>query len=181
MSIQPLEAERLHLAQLLEAVQRCGFHMHASARKLPWPLSGGFLHARRKDTELYEAMSAFNERFAKLQDTLGAAMRHAALLMGEVTSPFLRVLALFEKLGVIESVAAWQLGRTARNLAAHDYDTDYAVIAEHFNQLNALRPAILATASRLMAVCRSDLGIHAATDDFSSEFQTVLAETGVAA
>lgn len=176
-----LQAEQLHLAQLLEAVQRCGFHMHASARKLPWPLSGTHLHAHRKDTDLFEAMAAFNERFAKLQDTLGAAMRHAALLMGEVTSPFLRVLALFEKLGVIDSVAAWQLGRTARNLAAHDYDTDYAVIAEHFNQLNALRPAMLATASRLMAVCAADLGIRAATDDFAAEFQAVLAESGVAA
>lgn len=181
MSGQPLQAERLHLAQLLEAVQRCGFHMHASARKLPWPLSGPYLHAHRKDTDLFEAMAAFNERFAKLQDTLGAAMRHAALLMGEVTSPFLRVLALFEKLGVIESVSAWQLGRTARNLAAHDYDTDYAVIAEHFNQLNALRPAMLGTASRLMAVSAADLGIHPATEDFAREFQAVLAETGLAA
>ncbi len=30
--------------------------------------------------DLFEAASAFNERFSKLQDTLGAAMRHAALL-----------------------------------------------------------------------------------------------------
>jgi len=125
-------------------------------------------------------MAAFNERFAKLQDTLGAAMRHAALLMGETTSPFLRVLTLFEKLGVIASVAAWQLARTARNLSAHDYDTDYAVIAEHFNQLNTLRPAMLTTANRLMAVCATDLHIQAATDDFAAEFVSVLAETGVA-
>lgn len=177
--LQPLRAEQLHLAQLLEAVQRCCFHLHASARKLPWPLSGPHLHAHRKDTELFETMAAFNERFAKLQDTLGAAMRHAALLMGEATSPFLRVLSLFEKLGVIESIAAWQLGRTARNLAAHDYDTDYAVIAEHFNQLDALRPATLASASRLLAVCAADLGIRPASDDFAAEFQGVLAEAGI--
>jgi hypothetical protein len=180
MTMQPLQAEQLHLAQLLEAVQRCCFHMHASACKLPWPLSGGLLHARRKDTGLFEVMAAFNERFAKLQDTLGAAMRHAALLMGEVTSPFLRVLSLFEKLGVIESIAAWQLGRTARNLAAHDYDTDYAVIAQHFNQLDALRPATLTTASRLIAVCVQHLGIQPASDDFAAEFQGVLSEAGVA-
>ncbi|RVT53666.1 hypothetical protein ENE75_01875 [Rubrivivax albus] len=63
----------------------------------------------------------------------------------------------------------------------HDYDTDYAVIAEHFNQLNTLRPAVLASASRLMAVCAADLQVLAATDDFTAEFQVVLSETGVAA
>lgn len=180
MTAQPLQAEQLHLAQLLEAVQRCCFHMHASACKLPWPLSGSLLQSRRKDTGLFEVMAAFNERFAKLQDTLGAAMRHAALLMGEVTSPFLRVLSLFEKLGVIESVAAWQLGGTARNLAAHDDDTDDAVIAEHFNQLDALRPALLTTASRLISVCADLLAIQPATDDFSTEFKGVLSEAGIA-
>jgi len=55
------------------------------------------------------------------------------------------------------------------------------VIAEHFNQLNTLRPAVMASASRLMAVCAADLGVHPATDDFAAEFQAVLAETGVAA
>lgn len=152
--------------------------MQASARKLPWPLSGEFLHAHRKDMDLFEAVAAFNERFSKLQDTLGAAMRHAALLMSEATSPFLRVLSLFEKLGVIESVAAWQLAREARNLAAHDYDTDYTVIAEHFSQLNALRPALLATAGRLLAACETHLGIRPVTDDFSAEFRGVLTRSG---
>lgn len=134
MTAQPLQAEQLHLAQLLEAVQRCCFHMHSSARKLPWPFSGALLHARRKDTDLFEIMAAFNERFAKLQDTLGAA---------------------------------------------HDDDTDYAVIAEHFNQLDALRPAMLATASQLIGVCANHLGIEPASDDFRAEFQGVLSEAGV--
>jgi hypothetical protein len=168
--------EELHLARLLEAAERCGYYMQASAGKLPWPLTGEALYARRKDTELFEAAAAFNERFSKLQDTLGAAMRHAALQMGEATSPFLRVLALFQKLGVIECAAMWQRAREARNLAAHDYDTDYAVIAEHFNQLNQLRPALLATAARLLRVCDAQLGIHPSTGDFSAEFKAALAE-----
>jgi hypothetical protein len=174
------QAQRLHLAQVREAVQRCAFHMQASASRLPWPLSGPLLHARRKDTALFEAMAAFNERFAKLQDTLGAAMRHAALLLGEPTSPFIRVLSLFEKPGVIESVAAWQVSRAARNLAAHDDDTDSAVIAEHFNQLDALRPALLATAGRLMRTCAVELQATPAADDFRAEFDEVLNATGVA-
>lgn len=46
---------------------------------------------------------------------------------------------------------------------------------------NTLRPAMLGTASRLMAVSAADLGIHPATEDFAREFQAVLAETGLAA
>ena len=37
------------------------------------------------------SLNAEREHLAKLQDTLGAAMRHCALLMSEATSPFLKV------------------------------------------------------------------------------------------
>ena len=125
MNTSSLSAEREHLANLLEAAQRCTHFLYASSSKLVWPLDGPGLKQRQKDEALFAALAAFNERFAKLQDTLGAAMRHSALLMSETTTPFLKVLALFEKLGVIDSIASWQLCRTARNLAAHDYETDY--------------------------------------------------------
>jgi hypothetical protein len=174
-----LQTEPLHLARLLEAVQHCAFHMDASARKLPWPQAGDEGHRHRKDIKFFETMAAFNERFAELQGTLGAVMRHAALLMGDPTSPFLRVLPLFEKLGVIESVAARQLGRTARNLAAYDYDTESAAGTIHFNALNAPQPSGLAQAQRLSGVCASELDIRAATDDFTAEFNAVQAEVGL--
>jgi len=41
------------------------------------------LFSRKKDNDLFEALAAINERFAKLQDTLGSAMRHSLLLSGE--------------------------------------------------------------------------------------------------
>lgn len=86
MNAEPRSAEREHLARLLEALQRSAFfYMHASSSKVGWPLEGQVLRARCKDVPLLESMAAFNERFAKLQDTLGAAMRHCALLMGEAT------------------------------------------------------------------------------------------------
>jgi hypothetical protein len=138
-------------------------------------LDGAGLKQRQKDEPLFEALAAFNERFAKRQDTLGAAMRHAALLMGENTSPFLKVLALFAKLGVIETIDSWQLCRTARNLAAHDYETDYALIADHFNELRLLQPVLNRTAARLLALCDHSLGIRPATADFEAEFQRVCA------
>ena len=149
--------------------------MHASGSKLPRPLTAALLHAGRKDEALFESLAAFNERFAKLQDTLGAAMRHTALLMGEPTSPFLRVMALFEKLGVLVSIGDWQLCRAARNLAAHDYETDYAPIAEHFNDLIRLQPVLVGAASRLLVLCSDALAVRPATQDFDAEFLRVAA------
>ena len=87
MNTNSLTAEREHLANLLEAVQRCAHFLHASSSKVEWPLDGHRLKQRQKDVALFEALAAFNERFAKLQHTLGAAMRHCALLMSAFRKP----------------------------------------------------------------------------------------------
>ena len=178
MNTNSLSVEREHLANLLEAVQRCTHFLHASSSKVDWPLDGRALKQRQKDEALFETLAAFNERFAKLQDTLGAAMRHSALLMSEANSPFLKVLALFEKFGVIESIDSWQMCRTARNLAAHDYETDYALVAEHFNELQTLQPVLVRAASRLLAQCAQSLGIEPSTTDFEIEFRRACAAVG---
>ncbi|MGF1614641.1 MAG: hypothetical protein ACFCVA_12230 [Gammaproteobacteria bacterium] len=171
MSESPiLAAEKAHLGQLLEAIQRCVYFLDAASRKLPWPLRGAELQRRKKDEALFEALSAFNERFSKLQDTLGAAMRHACLLLGESTESFLKVLAYYEKQAVIESISTWQVLRTARNLAAHDYETDYAVIAEHFNTLYELVPILYRSAFLFLKLCDTQLRIEPTALDFSDEF-----------
>ena len=174
MSLDVLEAERRHLANLLEAIQRSVFFLHETESKLDWPLDGARLAGRKKDIALFESLAAINERFAKLQDT--AAMRHSALLMGEPTDSFLKVLALFEKLGVIESTADWQRSRAARNLAAHDYETDYEDIAEHFSAVHDLTAMLCAVARRLVDTCRHALHIEPASADFSTEFASITAQ-----
>lgn len=181
MSLDVLGAERKHLANLLEAIQRCVFFLHESESKHAWPLDGARLASRKKDVALFESLAAINERFAKLQDTLAAAMRHSALLMGEPTDSFLKVLALFEKLGVIESTADWQRSRAARNLAAHDYETDYDDIAEHFNALHELTAMLYAAARRLTDSCRTTLQIEPANGDFAPEFVRITARWGAQA
>lgn len=175
MTNQTLKAERDHLAGLLEAIQRCVYFLDASRNKLDWPLASGLLAAEHKNVTLFESLAAVNERFAKLQDTLGAAMRHTALLAGETTETFLKTLTFFEKVGVLGSVTAWQLCRATRNLAAHDYETDYAVIAEHFNALNELIPVLYADSARFLVYCRSSLGITPLSTDFSDEFVAITA------
>lgn len=128
---------------------------------------------QKKDEQLFESLSAINERFAKLQDTLGAAMRHSAMLMSEPTDSFLKVLAFYEKSGVIDTVSSWQLCRTARNLAAHDYETEYAVIADHFNTLHDLQPMLYQTSARFLESCSANLSVTPLSEDFAQEFTNI--------
>lgn len=165
-----LEYEREYLAELLEAVQRSAYFLAYSKGKITWPLRGSDLTERRKDSELFETLAAINERFAKLQDILAVSMRHTALLMGEQSDSFLKVLSFLEKLGVLESTELWQRSRMARNIAAHDYETDYDAIAEHFNALADLAPMLFQTARRLIDRIEQDLAIKPATGDFLEEF-----------
>ena len=162
-----LRAEKQHLANLLEAIQRCTYFLDASAKKLPWPLQKDYLEKNKKNIEIFESLAAVNERFAKLQDVLGSAMRHAALLAGEPADSFLKVLAFYEKAGVIESVSDWQLFRTVRNLAAHDYETDCGQIAEHFNALKELLEPLEQSARKFIEYCNSVLNISPTSNTFS--------------
>jgi hypothetical protein len=168
-----LTSQRQHLASLVLAIQRCAYFLHASDAHIPWPIDGSGLESRKKDLGLFEALAAINERFAKLQDTMGSGMRHSIVLSGEQADSFLKVLALFEKWGVVESAEQWQLARTARNLAAHDYETDYSAVAEHFNTLHALTPVLLATARRFVVYCRETLRVEAAQPDFAEDFDRI--------
>ena len=165
-----LEDQRRHLAGLLEAIERCVYFLDASTRDVPWPLTGQYLDLHKKDNPLYEALAAVNERFAKLQDTLGSAMRHSLVLSGEQADSFIKILAMFEKLGVLDSIEAWQLARTARNLAAHDYETDDDKVALHFNALQELTPGLFAVARRFVDYCASSLNVHPLSADFEPEF-----------
>jgi hypothetical protein len=168
-----LKAERDYLSGLLEAIQRCVYFLDAASRNVPWPLTEQVLTSRKKDNELFESLAAVNERFSKLQDSLGAAMRHSLVLSGEQADSFIKVLAIFEKFKVISSIEAWQLARTARNLAAHDYQTDYAVVAEHFNTLHALTENLYGTSKRFLTYCEAQLSVLPLSDDFSIEFLEV--------
>lgn len=172
-----LEAEKHHLADLLEAIQRCVYFLNASSQKLTWPLTAEQLKTQHKNIALFESLAAINERFAKLQDTLAAAMRHASLLAGEAHDSFLKVLSFYEKIGVLGSVAIWQLCRTARNLAAHDYEIEYTAIAEHFNTLHGLTPELYCTATLFINYCNMALKIEPAQGDFAQDFRIIVTNT----
>lgn len=165
--------EQRYLADLLEAIQRSAWFLDKSVSKLDWPLDAEMLHQRRKDVDLFETLSAVNERFAKLQDILATAMRHSALLLGEPTDPFLKVLAFFEKQQVLASVEAWQESRMVRNMAAHDYETEYDKIAEHFNTIHSLVPMLLNASQRLLSLTEQELNVKPASGEFEAEFNQI--------
>lgn len=175
MKTDLLLAEKTHLSNLLEAIQRCVYFLDAASCKLPWPLSASLLQQHKKDEILFEALSAFNERFSKLQDTLSASMRHALLLLGEPADSFLRVLAYYEKNDIIDSIDSWQLLRTARNLAAHDYEIEYAEIADHFNSLYELLGILYKAARAFVMHCDNQLTLKATSNDFTVEFFEITA------
>lgn len=105
-----------------------------------------------------------------------AAMRHSMILASEPAETFLKVIAFHEKIGVLESAAEWQLCRSARNLAAPAYETDYEAIAEHFNTLRELEPILYRSAFRFVTYCREQLGIGPASEDFTAEFAAIAAD-----
>jgi hypothetical protein len=101
-------------------------------------------------------------------------MRHATLLSGEPSDTFLKVMSFYEKTGVIESIAAWQLCRTTRNLAANDYETDYADIAEYFNALHILEAQLIGDAAKFIHYSQDALGVTPIHQDFASDFQAIV-------
>ena len=171
---QLLQDQRAHLAGLIGAIQRCTYFLNASASTVVWPLSGAYLSKHKKAKELFEALAAVNERFAKLQDTLGSAMGHSLTLSGEQADSFIKILALFEKIGVIPSIASWQTARTVRNLAAHDYETDYDKVAEHFNTIESLIPELVQSAGRFISYSASVLSVQPLSLDFANEFDHIV-------
>ena len=171
-----LPAEKAHLAQLLTAVQRSAYFLAMTERRLAWPLTAEALMACKLDQTLYERLAAINERYAKLQDSLGAAMRHACLLLAERCDDFLQVLAYFEKQGVIESVEGWQAMRVVRNIAAHEYEIDYARVADHFNTVHALVPELIRSVRHFVRFCAERLGVGPADQDFAQLFAALDAE-----
>ena len=108
-----LDAEKNHLAGLLEAIQRCVYFLHASSHSLSWPLQGGHLLKHKKDNDLFES------------------------------------------------------------LAAHDYETDYELVAAHFNALNEQQSMLFQTAQRFVQYAHQTLKVTPQSNDFSQEFDNI--------
>lgn len=163
-----LEESRRHLADLIEACQRCAWHLEATASASRVAADGQVARAAANGPALFEPLAAMNERFAKLQDLLSTAMRHYCELSGERTDTFLRVLAACEKAGIVPAAEDWQTCRSLRNRAAHDYGTDFEVTASHFNALRGQVPLLKRVTLALADKAKQTLGIEPPDARFSA-------------
>jgi hypothetical protein len=107
------------------------------------------------------------------------SMRHVCLLVGEITDCFLKVLSFYERTKILESLANWQLCRTVRNLASHEYAIDYSSAVEHFNTLQTLIPMLCVTAVRFLNYCLQSLDIVPKQAVFSEEFMAITPQANV--
>jgi cell division protein ZapA (FtsZ GTPase activity inhibitor) len=71
-----------------------------------------------------ETLSAFTTRFATYQEHLGKTMRSIAIEEESATNPFGAILALMEKLNILDSQEKWIDVRSLRNSVNHEYEDD---------------------------------------------------------
>lgn len=87
-----------------------------------------------------ESLSAFTTRFATYQEHMGKTMRAIAIEEESATSPFGAILALMEKLNILEDAERWKIVRELRNAVNHEYEDDPAALFEILNDMIANAP-----------------------------------------
>src|SRR3989344_5267439 len=154
----PLLEERKRLfADRLGAIRKLADRLAWSNKRVGFPLDGATLRAM--DEARAESLSAFIERFSKLQDLLGATFREVASLSGQPAEDYNLVLSTMEKAG-IANADEWRELRALRNEVAHEYSLDVGRQAGLFNSLGEASGEILSTAQRLGRYCAERLGIE---------------------
>jgi hypothetical protein len=53
MAQEVLAAQKAHLANLLEAIQRCVYFLNAAVESISWPLTGENLSEHKKETDFF--------------------------------------------------------------------------------------------------------------------------------
>jgi hypothetical protein len=71
-----------------------------------------------------ETISAFTKRFGDYQEQIGKTMRSIAIEEESPINPFGAILALMEKLEILENSEKWKDVRELRNQASHEYEDD---------------------------------------------------------
>ncbi len=109
----------------------------------------------------HESLAAFRVRFSDFQEHLGKAMRAVAIEEALDVDRFGTVLALMERLGILDSEEQWRTIRDLRNAVNHEYEDDTARLGEFFTGLTAAAPAPMAMRGRLARFCSKAYGFSA--------------------
>ena len=161
MNLKTLREEQCRLmAQRIAAIRRIRHGLHYTLSHLTLPIE---TTENLGDANL-EALSAFNERFGKLQDVIAATMKQGTLLSGTDAETFPQVLSFMSKCGVIEDIEAWKSLRMLRNIGAHEYDIDPIRQADYFASLMQELPDMEAIADRLIKFSADQLECPSTTE-----------------
>jgi hypothetical protein len=109
--------------------------------------------------EEHESLAAFRVRFSEFQEHLGKAMRAVANEEEVEVERFGSVLALMEKIDVLESAERWKIIREIRNAISHEYEEDSVRLSEFFTEMLKAAPELFATHQKLVAFCQKSYGL----------------------
>jgi len=104
--------------------------------------------------EQHESLAAFRVRFSEFQEHLGKTMRAVAHEEEAPAEPFGAVLALMEKLGILDTAEHWKLIRELRNSVNREYEEDPIRLSEFFRLLLGEAPLLFGYFNRLVEYCR---------------------------
>lgn len=121
-----------------------------SVGKLPGPLNTiKTLGVAALTADERETLSAFNTRFATYQEQIGKAMRSVAIEEESATKPFGAILALMEKLDILDSLDKWKMVRDLRNDVNHEYEDDAEELLQILSAMVANAPWLVSVHEKL--------------------------------
>ena len=158
------DAGKPHLALIRDRLD----HLSRMANYLAYSLSKVVVIVPRTGVQElsaddHESLAAFRVRFSDYQEHLGKTMRAVAIEEALEVDRFGTVLALMERLKVLDSSEQWRAIRDLRNAVNHEYEDDVARLAECFLGLSQAAPVLMAMHMRLAEFCRQAYGISAPT------------------
>lgn len=139
----------------LDHLTRMRSDVEHSLGKMPGPLEKIRLNAIASLTpDERETLSAFTTRFATYQEHMGKTMRSVAIEEESAISPFGAILALMDKLEILDDVEKWKEIRELRNSVNHEYEDDADELWQILSNMTTSAPWLYSVHDKLDAFVR---------------------------
>lgn len=103
-----------------------------------------------------ETLSAFTTRFATYREHMGKTMKSVAIEEESATSPLGAILALMEKLSILDRPEKWDDVRSLRNAVNHEYEDDAGELHQILSAMAAAAPWLVTVHERLEAFVKGN-------------------------
>ena len=131
---------QMYLDELDRHISRLEKNLNYLDRSYNFPLKAEYIEKMLEDDEEILILDSIAYRFAKLQDSLGKALRVFLYEVGENVDnmSMIDVLNLSERLGLEINPKIWMESRKIRNEISHEYIIDYDKVANALNDMKEL-------------------------------------------